>query len=75
MNNQFENENKKQIIAVCCAPGSGWILFWGILLVLFGILGLLSILLPAAHIGRYILPGLLLVWGTYLLLVARRSQA
>ena len=67
MDSQDRSESKAQYVAVCCCPGAGRATFWGILLVLFGALGLLSIVLPSVNLGRYLLPAFLILWGTYLL--------
>ncbi len=75
MDTQNNNETKVQYVPVCCAPGSGWAAFWVILLILLGGLGLLSTFVPAQHLGRYILPAFLLLWGGYLLLNLRQVRA
>jgi len=75
MNTKSENETKMQFVAVCCAPSTGWKAFWGIFLVLLGALGLLSTFMPLQHLGHYLLPAFLLLWGGYLLYAWLRAYS
>jgi len=71
MNNTDMKETK--VVLTCCGIDSGkWMMFWGILLILLGALGLLSTLWPTQHLGQFLLPGFLLLWGGMLLFSPRR---
>ncbi len=70
----IENTTKNQSAQVCCGTTSGWrSAFWGIILVILGGLGLLSNLVPIQHLGGYILPALLVLWGGFILIKSLRS--
>jgi hypothetical protein len=74
MNTSNASETKTKYVCMCCAPGAGQAVFWGILLVLLGGLGLLSAFMPLVHVGDYVLPAFLVVWGAYILFSLRRSS-
>jgi hypothetical protein len=67
MNTSNASETKTKYVGMCCAPSAGGAIFWGILLVLLGGLGLLSAIMPLEHLARYILPAFLVLWGGYIL--------
>ena len=69
-----ENTNQKPYSRTCCGASTGrWTAFWGILLVILGGLGLLSNFFPLQHLGGYILPAFLLLWGAFILFNLRQS--
>lgn len=70
MNTQNSGENNVKYIAVCCVPNA----FWGILLVLLGGIGLIGAFIPLQHIGQYVLPAFLVLWGGYLLVNLRQAR-
>ncbi len=73
MNTQSFDEKKVQI--VCCCPTTiGGLVFWGAILVSLGVLGLLSTVLPLQHLGQYVWPTILLLWGGYILFGLRRAR-
>ncbi len=69
------NEIKNKYIAVCCVPSAGWAVFCGVLLITLGGLALLGAFIPLAHIGSYILPALLIIWGGAILVNLRLSRS
>ncbi len=76
MNTQDKNETNVQYLAVCCCgPNTRRAIFWGIVLILLGGLGLLSTFVPLQHLGKYILPAFLLLWGSYILWDRRREPS
>jgi len=75
MDNPNSNDRNTVYIYGCCAPGTGRAVFWGIALVLLGGLGLLSAFVPFQHLGRYILPAFLLLWGGYILFSRRARRS
>ncbi len=77
MNTGTSREDKVTYVATCCGPCTPWqAVFWGIVLVGLGGLGLVSAFVPIPiALGRYILPALLVLWGAFCLLSARRTRA
>ncbi len=77
MNTETHREDKPAYVAVCCGLCTGWqAVFWGLVLVGLGGLGVLSAFVPLPiSLGRYILPALLVLWGAFVLLNARRNRA
>lgn len=69
-----ENTNLKPSTQVCCGASAGWhAAFWGVALVALGGLGLLSNFVPLQHLGGYILPAFLMLWGAFIMINARRG--
>ena len=76
MNTETHREDTVTTIAACCGACAPWqAVFWGLVLVGLGGLGVLSAFVPLPlSLGRYILPALLVLWGAFLLLNARRAR-
>ncbi len=77
MNTETSREDKASYVAVCCGPCAPWqAVYWGIVLIGLGGLGLASAIVPLPlALGRFILPALLVLWGSFQLLSARRTRA
>ena len=75
MDNPNVNDSKTVYVYGCCAPGTGQAVFWGIVLILLGGLGLISAFAPLQHLGRYILPAFLVLWGIDILFSRRTRSA
>ncbi len=77
MNTGTSREDKVTYVATCCGPCVPWqAVFWGIVLIGLGGLGLASVIVPIPlAIGRLILPALLVLWGGFCLFSARRTRA
>ncbi|MGB7538755.1 MAG: hypothetical protein WBM17_09465 [Anaerolineales bacterium] len=75
MNSHNSIPNRENNSGICCAAFSTRrAVFWGSVLVLLGVLGLLSVLSPSLQLGRVVLPAFLLLWGGVLLFGARNAQ-
>ena len=77
MNTQNSSENKVPYAMVCCGPCASWqTVMWGIVLIGLGGLGLVSLFVPLPPtLGRFILPALLVLWGSLTLLNRRRTRS
>ncbi len=75
MDNSNANKSKTEYVAVCCTPSAWWAAFWGIVLISLGGLSLLGTVIPLQHVGRYILPAILILWGGAILLNLRQKRA
>ncbi len=67
MNVQESNPNPMVVVNGCCPNCARSAAFWGIVLIIFSGLGLLSAFVPQLNVGRYLLPAFFLAWGIYLL--------
>ncbi len=74
MNTEIHREDTPTRVAICCGLCTGWqAVCWGIVLILLGALGVLGAFVPLpVSLGRFILPALLVLWGSFLVFNARR---
>ncbi len=73
MNTQNTNKTVIQPVMVCCAHSTSRAIFWGIVLIVLGGLGFLNTLVPLRHLGSYVLPALLVLWGGFILFNIRQQ--
>ena len=73
-----ENPNKREtrtIYVGCCAPADeSRVSFWGVFLLVIGIIWLLSSLALVATVGKFILPAIFITLGVAALLTAREAH-
>ena len=75
---ETENTNRREtrrIYVGCCAPANGsGASFWGVLLLVIGLIWLLSSLALVVSVGKFILPAIFITLGVAALLNAREED-
>lgn len=76
MKTENANESEARTVYVnCCAPADGsGVSFWGILLLVIGLIWLLSSLALVASVGKFILPAIFITLGVAALWNAREAH-